>query len=218
MCRTNFPFVPCLTRASHPALLVVWGEQPFEANRKIPDDRPSVWERAVATYGLRKTVKHGEEADVKEFVERNSYVDDGLVSTPTADEVITLVKSTEATLTSANLRLHKLVSNSVSVMEAFCGEGSSERHSQSRALINAGYWLIGSHGAIAKLISSCILCKKLLGLLLEQKMADLPQTKRRLGLPLPASVSTCLEHGWYSPGSPVIVFFDRGHPRFWNLT
>ena len=56
--------------------------------------------RAVATYGLRKTVKHGEEADVKEFVERNSYVDDGLVSTPTADEVITLVKSTEATLTS----------------------------------------------------------------------------------------------------------------------
>ena len=74
--------------------------------------------RAVATYGLRKTVKH-EEADVKEFVERNSYVDDGLVSTPTADEVITLVKSTEATLTSANLRLHKQVSNSVSVMEAF---------------------------------------------------------------------------------------------------
>ena len=75
--------------------------------------------RALATYGLRKTVKHGEEADVKEFVERNSYVDDGLVSTPTADEVITLVKSTEATLTSANLTLHKQVSNSVSVMEAF---------------------------------------------------------------------------------------------------
>ena len=89
---------------------------------------------------------------------------------------------------------------------------------QSRALRNAGYWLIGSHGAIAKLISSCIFCKKLLGLLLEQKMADLPQTERRLGLPLPASVSTCLEHGWYSPGSPVVVFFDRGHPRFWNLT
>ena len=151
--------------------------------------------RAVATYGLRKTVKHGEEADVKKFVERNSYVDEGLVSTPTADEVITLVKSTEATLTSANLRLHKLVSSSVSVMEAFCGGGSSERHSQSRALRNAGYWLIGNHGAIAKLISSCILCKKLLGLLLEQKMADVPQTERRLGLPLPASASTCLEHG-----------------------
>ena len=151
--------------------------------------------RAVATYGLRKTVKQGEEADVKEFVERNSCVDDGLVSTPTVDEVITLVKSTEATLTSANLRLHKLVSNSVSVMEAFYVGGSSERHSQSIALRNAGYWLIGSHGAIAKLIRSCIFCKKLLGLLLEQKMADLPQTERRLGLPLPASVSTCLEHG-----------------------
>lgn len=105
--------------------------------------------RAVATYGLRKTVKHGEEADVKEFVERNSCVDDG--------------------------RFRRLL--------------------KFRALRNAGYWLIGSHGAIAKLISSCIFCKKLLGLLLEQKMADLPHTERRLGLPLPASVSTCLEHG-----------------------
>ena len=69
----------------------------FQMTVHLFGNRPS---RAVATYGLRKTVKHGEEADVKEFVERNSYVDDGLVSTPTADEVITLVKSTEATLTS----------------------------------------------------------------------------------------------------------------------
>ena len=76
----------------------------------------------VATYGLRKMVKHGEEADVKLFVERNFYVDDGLVSTPTAIEVITLVQTTWATLASANLRLHKVVSNSVSVMEALAVE------------------------------------------------------------------------------------------------
>ena len=48
----------------------------------------------VPTYGLRKMLKHGEEADVKGFVERNFYIDDGLVSTPTANEVITLVQNT----------------------------------------------------------------------------------------------------------------------------
>lgn len=76
---------------------------------------------AVATYGLRRTVDNGGEHDpgVKEFVQRNFYVDDGLVSKPTAEEVVTLVRNTQAALASANLRLHKVVSNSVSVMEAF---------------------------------------------------------------------------------------------------
>lgn len=42
---------------------------------------------ALATYGLRRTVGNGEELEpgVKEFVERNFYVDDGLVSKPTAN-------------------------------------------------------------------------------------------------------------------------------------
>ena len=44
---TDVPFVSCLTRAlRHPALLVVKGEQPFEANCGISEDRPSVWELA----------------------------------------------------------------------------------------------------------------------------------------------------------------------------
>ena len=75
---------------------------------------------AVATYGLRRT-DDGEEHDpeVKEFVQRNFYVDDGLVSKPTAEEVVTLIKNMQATLASANLRLHKVVSNSVNVMKAF---------------------------------------------------------------------------------------------------
>jgi hypothetical protein len=34
---------------------------------------------AVSTYGLRKTVEHSD-ADVKDFVDNNFYVDDGLVS------------------------------------------------------------------------------------------------------------------------------------------
>ena len=76
---------------------------------------------AVATYGLRRTVDDGGEHDpgVKEFVKRNFYVEDGLVSKPTAEEVVTLVRNTQAALASTNLRLHKVVSNSVSVMEAF---------------------------------------------------------------------------------------------------
>ena len=76
---------------------------------------------AVATYGLRRTSDDGEEHDpgIKEFVQRNFYVDDGLVSKPTAEEVVTLVRNTQAALASENLRLHKVVSNSVSVMEAF---------------------------------------------------------------------------------------------------
>ena len=56
---------------------------------------------------------------VKEFVQRNFYVDDGLVSKPTAEEVVTLVRNTQAAVANANLRLHKVVSNSMSVMEAF---------------------------------------------------------------------------------------------------
>ncbi|VDI78659.1 Hypothetical predicted protein [Mytilus galloprovincialis] len=42
---------------------------------------------AVATYGLRKTAQSGEEiygSDVLDFVNRNFYVDDGLMSLPTA--------------------------------------------------------------------------------------------------------------------------------------
>ena len=76
---------------------------------------------AVATYGLRRTVENGEELEpgVKEFVKRNFYVDDGLVSKPTAEETVKLVRDTQAALATANLRLHKVVSNSVTVMEAF---------------------------------------------------------------------------------------------------
>lgn len=76
---------------------------------------------AVATHGLRKTVEDGKEFDpgVQEFVKRNFYVDDGLISRPTTVETINLVRDTQAALATANLRLRKVVSNSVTVMEAF---------------------------------------------------------------------------------------------------
>lgn len=77
---------------------------------------------AVATYGLRKTVDHGEERcseETKNFVRRNFYVDDGLISLPTAEEAIDLITDAQAVLATCNLRLHKVVSNSIEVMEAF---------------------------------------------------------------------------------------------------
>ena len=64
-------------------------------------------------YGPRRTVGDDEEHDcgVKELVQRNFYVDDSLVSKRTAEEVVTLIRNTQDTLASANLRLHKVVSN-----------------------------------------------------------------------------------------------------------
>ena len=80
---------------------------------------------AVATYGLRRTAAYGEEKygeETKRFICRNFYVDDGLASLPTTQRAIDLVKSAQASLATANLRLHKVVSNSVEVMEAFPAE------------------------------------------------------------------------------------------------
>ncbi|XP_011487025.2 uncharacterized protein LOC105356652 [Oryzias latipes] len=77
---------------------------------------------AVAVYGLRKAIKAGAKdygADTVNFVERHFYVDDGLISVPTPAEAIDLLQRTQASLAESNLRLHKFVSNSPAVMQAF---------------------------------------------------------------------------------------------------
>lgn len=80
---------------------------------------------AVATYGLRRAAQEGEQRhgpDSRHFVERHFYVDDGLVSVPTASEAIDLLKRTQASLAESNLKLHKIASNCVTVMQAFPAE------------------------------------------------------------------------------------------------
>ncbi|XP_064461872.1 uncharacterized protein LOC135372079 [Ornithodoros turicata] len=80
---------------------------------------------AVATYGLRRTAIDGEEqfgTDVREFVEKNFYVDDGLTSLPAEQAAIDLLRRTPDMLSTANLRLHKIASNSVTVMKAFSSD------------------------------------------------------------------------------------------------
>ena len=59
-------------------------------------------------------------ADAKEFVENDFYVDDdGLKSTSTTEEVVDLLKSTQAMLATANLRPHKIASKDPGVTSAF---------------------------------------------------------------------------------------------------
>ena len=42
------------------------------------------------------------------------------------------------------------------------------------AVRNAGFWILGGHGVVSKVISSCVTCRKLRGASLTQHMADLP--------------------------------------------
>ncbi|XP_077508402.1 uncharacterized protein LOC144119726 [Amblyomma americanum] len=52
---------------------------------------------AVATYGLRRTAREGEEefgSDVRQFIERDFYVDDGLKSLSKDKAVISLIRRT----------------------------------------------------------------------------------------------------------------------------
>ncbi|XP_028407516.1 uncharacterized protein LOC114530125 [Dendronephthya gigantea] len=77
---------------------------------------------AVATFGLRKTAESGEKEfgqDAKNFVVEDFYVDDSLTSRDTAEETVSLIKKTQAMLETANLRLHKIASNSIEVMKSF---------------------------------------------------------------------------------------------------
>ncbi|XP_035995613.1 uncharacterized protein LOC110368714 isoform X1 [Fundulus heteroclitus] len=80
---------------------------------------------AVAIYCLRRAIQKGETkfgTDTRHFVERHFYVDDGLISLPTESAAIDLLKRTCESLAESNLKLHKIASNSVSVMQAFKSE------------------------------------------------------------------------------------------------
>ena len=80
---------------------------------------------AVATYGLCRTAIDGEEEygeEAKKLIGRNFYVDGGLTSLLSTQGATDLVKSAQATLATANLRFHEVVSYSVEVMEAFLAE------------------------------------------------------------------------------------------------
>ena len=75
---------------------------------------------AVANFGLKQAATDYEQrfgGDVKEFVHRNFYVDDGLMSVATVDEAISLVKRSTQFCAESGLVLHKFVSNSRELLD-----------------------------------------------------------------------------------------------------
>ncbi|XP_070579250.1 uncharacterized protein [Ptychodera flava] len=80
---------------------------------------------AIATFGLRKIAEDGVSTygeDVKEFIDKNFYVDDGLTSAPDAQKAISLVNRTRDLLATRNVNFHKIVSNDEEVMTALPNE------------------------------------------------------------------------------------------------
>ena len=64
-----------------------------------------------------------------------------------------------------------------------------EVHHQGRqitggAIRQAGFWLIGGHNVVMKVIGACVLCKKMRGPHLEQRLADLPLDRTKVCPPL----------------------------------
>jgi hypothetical protein len=78
---------------------------------------------AIATLGLRKVAQKAESkygSHITQFVGKDFYVDDGLISCATSEEAIKVMKDTqEALMDFGNLRLHKFASNDPNVMSAF---------------------------------------------------------------------------------------------------
>ncbi|XP_061819391.2 uncharacterized protein [Nerophis lumbriciformis] len=77
---------------------------------------------AVAIYGLRRAAEEGERehgTDAKQFIMRNFYVDDGLASFSNAEEAITVLSNAREMLVESSIRLHKIASNSNTVLDAF---------------------------------------------------------------------------------------------------
>ena len=74
---------------------------------------------AIATYGIRRAVEHSDD-DVKSFVCKDFYVDDGITSLTDENLAIDLIKKTQKDLKeNGDIRFHKIVSNNIHVMEAF---------------------------------------------------------------------------------------------------
>ena len=77
---------------------------------------------AIATYGLHRSIEQAP-AEVRNFVENNFYVDDGLVSLPDENSARNLIEKTKSALyKGGKLRMHKIVSNNKSLLSHFAAD------------------------------------------------------------------------------------------------
>lgn len=74
---------------------------------------------AVATYGLRALASKNLAKNPKatDFITRNFYVDDGLLSIDDPEEAIEIIQSSRNVCATANIRLHKFLSNEKTILK-----------------------------------------------------------------------------------------------------
>ena len=73
---------------------------------------------AVATYGLRRSVENSPDS-VKEFVQNDFYVDDGIKSLPNRSQAIQLMHETRKELKKYGINLHKIGSSDRAILQSF---------------------------------------------------------------------------------------------------
>ena len=73
-----------------------------------------------ANFGLKQiAMDHGhDKPEVAKFIQKNFYVDDGLISVASSEEAIQLVKNTRDVCAKGHVKLHKFISNDRDVMES----------------------------------------------------------------------------------------------------
>ncbi|KAK3506434.1 hypothetical protein QTP70_002155 [Hemibagrus guttatus] len=84
---------------------------------------------AVTIYGLQRAAKEYEESfgsDTRKLVHKEFYVDDMLKLCATEAEAIDLLKCTQDMLAVSNFRLQKIISNCLSMIEAFPSEDCAD--------------------------------------------------------------------------------------------
>ncbi|XP_078495461.1 uncharacterized protein LOC144750543 [Ciona intestinalis] len=106
-------------------LRFLWWQDNNFINGKVKEYRMTVHlfgaasSPGVANFGLKRAADDGEAnfgSDAAEFVRNNFYVDDGLISVPTCDEAVSLIRASKNLCAEAGLRLHKITSNKREVM------------------------------------------------------------------------------------------------------
>lgn len=72
----------------------------------------------MATYGLRKIAEENRyiSEEAANFIQKNFYVDDGIVSVETVEQAKNIIRDTRTICLKGNLRLHKIASNSKEVL------------------------------------------------------------------------------------------------------
>lgn len=110
-----------------------WDNGDFQAQPSVYRMRVHLFRAAsspgCANYGLKYVAIRGRghfnEASIR-FIERNFYVDDGLISVFTIDEAIQLVSEARQLCSAGKLRIHKFVSNCQEVLASIPKEECAE--------------------------------------------------------------------------------------------